>query len=86
MAYEIGFSHRAARAFSRLTIDVQRRLIPRIDGLADEPRPSGCEKLTGAEGYRIRVGDYRVVFVVDDQHRSVLVTRIGHRRDVYRQL
>ena len=86
MSYDVGFSHRAARDFSRLTIDVQRRLIPRIDVLVDDPRPPGCEKLTGAEGYRIRVGDYRVVYVIDDQNRSVVVTRIWHRRDVYRRI
>jgi mRNA interferase RelE/StbE len=52
--------------------------------LADEPRPAGCRKLAGLDdAWRIRVGDYRIVYVVDDLARTVTVTRIGHRRDIY---
>jgi mRNA interferase RelE/StbE len=52
--------------------------------LADDPRPRGCEKLSGHERYRLRQGAYRIVYEVDDQVLVVLVVKIGHRRDVYR--
>lgn len=87
MAYEVSLSHRAARQFSKLTRDVQRRIRPKIDGLSEYPRPAGCEKLEGSTGaYRIRVGDYRIVYSIDDSRQAILVTRIAHRRDVYRGL
>ena len=56
-----------------------------IDALADDPRPPGCEKLSGREGYRIRVGEWRALYRVDDQQRRVEVVRVAHRRDVYRR-
>ncbi|WP_404980599.1 type II toxin-antitoxin system RelE family toxin [Carboxydichorda subterranea] len=51
---------------------------------ADNPRPPGVRKLTGRDGWRLRVGDYRVIYDVDDESRRVTVLHIGHRRDVYR--
>jgi mRNA interferase RelE/StbE len=56
-----------------------------IDGLAANPRPVGCAKLAGRDDYRIRVGDHRVVYAVDDAERLVMVARIAHRREVYRR-
>lgn len=50
----------------------------------EEPRPSGCKKLKGREGWRIRVGDYPVVYDIDDDAQTALILNIGHRRDVYR--
>ncbi|MGI8911776.1 MAG: type II toxin-antitoxin system RelE family toxin [Rubrobacteraceae bacterium] len=55
-----------------------------IRELAGEPRPPGCRKLKGREGWRIRVGDYRIVYRVNDDAREVIVVDIGHRRDIYR--
>ena len=52
--------------------------------LATDPRPPGCRKLTGRDGWRIRAGDYRVLYEIDDQRREVLVVHVGHRRDDYR--
>jgi len=52
--------------------------------LAEAPRPTGCLKLTGRDGWRIRVGNYRVVYEIDDGGRMVTVLHIGHRRDIYR--
>ena len=60
------------------------RLVPRLEQLATEPRPPGCKKLRGGDKeWRIRVGDYRVVFEIDDRARAVDVTRIAHRSEVY---
>jgi mRNA interferase RelE/StbE len=64
---------------------VRQRLVRSIDALAAEPRPAGCEKLAGATDlYRIRQGDYRAVYSVNDGDRVVRVFKVGHRRDVYR--
>ena len=64
---------------------LRRRLVAAVEGLATEPRPAGCEKLAGAlEAYRIRQGDYRAVYAIDDKARIVTVVKIGHRREVYR--
>lgn len=86
MEYRIEFSSRAARNFLKLAPESQRRIAAKIDSLAVDPRPPGCEKLSGVEAFRIRAGDYRVVYLVEDPARIVTVTRIGHRRDVYRGL
>jgi mRNA interferase RelE/StbE len=61
-----------------------RRIAARIAALATEPRPYGTEKLSGQERYRLRQGDYRVLYVVDDGTPTVTIVRIGHRRDAYR--
>lgn len=84
--YDIEFTHKAARQFAKLTPDVQRRLRPRIDALKDDPRPSGSEQLEGFKNTRrIRVGDYRVLYQIEDEGLLVLVIRLGHRRDIYRR-
>ena len=61
-----------------------KRLLKRIEQLASQPRPPGCEKLAAHQAYRIRQGDYRVVYVVDDAERTVEIIKVGHRREVYR--
>ncbi len=63
----------------------RQRLAQRIRTLSADPRPSGCEKLLGEEKYRIRQGNYRVVYAIDDDQRLVIVVKIGHRREVYRR-
>jgi mRNA interferase RelE/StbE len=85
MAYTIEFAPAAARQFTKLPRDVQRRLRPRIDALAVNPRPFGSRKLAGVEElWRIRVGDYRIVYQIRDKLLVVLVLRIGHRREIYK--
>ena len=60
------------------------RIVPRLEHLAAVPRPPGCKKLRGGDKeWRIRVGDYRIVYTIDDRARTVEVTRIAHRGDVY---
>lgn len=87
MAYEISLSHKAVRQFAKLMRDVQARIHPKIDALAEQPRPPGCDKLEGlGDAYRIRVGDYRIVYEIDDARQQITITRIAHRRDVYRGL
>ena len=85
MSYQIEFSRHADRQFRSLSSQVQRRLRRKIDTLAVSPRPKGSEKLSGADQlYRIRVGDYRVVYAIQDARLVVLVVKVGHRREVYR--
>jgi mRNA interferase RelE/StbE len=62
----------------------RRRIVTRIEGLSADPRPHNCEKLSGLEHYRVRQGDYRVIYNVDDEAQTVVIVKIGHRRDVYR--
>ena len=63
----------------------RQRIVNRIAALASEPRPAGCDKLAGAEGcYRIRQGQFRIVYAIDDATRTVEVVKVGHRREVYR--
>ena len=59
-------------------------LVEKIRRLAANPRPQGCQKLSGADAYRIRQGDWRVVYAVDDESREVTIDKIGNRREIYR--
>ena len=68
-----------------LRVLVRERVRAAVDGLAEDPRPPGSAKLAGHDDYRIRVGEYRMVYAVDDTERIVLVARIAHRREVYRR-
>lgn len=61
-----------------------RRLAAKLQGLAADPRPHGSEKLSGEERYRIRQGDWRLVYSIDDGAKQVIVVKVGHRREVYR--
>ena len=63
----------------------RRRLVAKIRSLAVDPRPPGCQKLSGAEKYRVRQGNYRIVYSVEDDRLVVMVVRVAHRRDVYRR-
>ena len=74
----------ACRDLDSLDSPILKRLKPKLLALQTDPRPDGCVKLTGEEGYRIRVGDYRVLYRVDDPVRTVYLYRIRHRKDVYR--
>ena len=74
----------AVKELEDLQAKDRRRTVIRIQNLAEEPRPRGCEKLSGRDRYRLRQGDFRILFEVDDDAQTVTVVKIGHRRDVYR--
>jgi mRNA interferase RelE/StbE len=63
---------------------IRQRIVQRIQSLGDDPRPPGCEKLTGQERYRVRQGQYRIVYAIEDDAVVVYVVRIGHRSSVHR--
>jgi mRNA interferase RelE/StbE len=84
-SYTVIFKPSADKALRKLPVKVQRRIAAATDTLADDPRPSGCIKLEGEENlYRIRVGEYRIVYTIQDETLIVLVVRVAHRKDVYR--
>lgn len=83
-SYSVVLKRSAERELRKIPKQDLRRIVTRIQDLAQEPRPSGCEKLSGQERYRLRRGDYRIVYAVDDEARAVEVVKIGHRREVYR--
>jgi mRNA interferase RelE/StbE len=81
--YEVFILRRAQKTLAHLPKQNYSRVRDLIVELAANPRPSGCKKLIGREGWRVRAGDYRVIYEIDDGERRVTVLDIGHRRDVY---
>ena len=85
MRFEVIIDTKAAREISALPREVQQRIIARIESLADNPRPPGCIKLSGASSlWRIRCGVYRVVYQISDDRLEVTVVTARHRKDAYR--
>jgi mRNA interferase RelE/StbE len=85
MTYHVEFKRSAQKQLERLPKNIQRRIADAIDGLAKNPRPHGYIQMeTDDILYRIRVGDYRIIYEIIDNRLVVLVIRIGHRREVYR--
>ncbi|MEP7308292.1 MAG: type II toxin-antitoxin system RelE/ParE family toxin [Acidobacteriota bacterium] len=82
--YAVDVKPSARRELEALPDRVLARVIHKIDGLGQAPRPVGCKKLIGyADQWRVRVGDWRVVYIIDDAAKRISVTRIAHRREVY---
>ena len=85
-SYSVFLKRSVLKDLEPLPVRDRSRILERIEALADDPRPPRCEKLSALERYRVRVGDYRIVYSVEDQALVVWVVRVGHRRDVYRGL
>lgn len=83
-SYSLEIKRSAARELEQVPLKDRRRIVTRIQALAHDPRPPGAEKLSGQERYRIRQGDYRILYEIENQILRVMVVKIGHRRDVYR--
>ena len=84
MSYKLYILQRAQKELFNLPEDSYGRIKASINDLANDPRPHGCLKLAGREGWRIRVGNYRVIYEIDDDGQKVTILHVGHRRDVYR--
>lgn len=83
-SYKVALTTSAAKELQKLPSQLVARIFPRIESLAGNPRPPGCKKMQGGDReWRVRVGDYRVVYTIDDAALLVEVTRIRHRKDVY---
>ena len=84
MAYRLEFTTAAARQLRKLDESIQLRLAPHLNSLPENPRPAGSKKLKGTVGYRLRVGDYRILYEIEDTPSRILIVKIAHRREVYR--
>jgi mRNA interferase RelE/StbE len=85
MAYTVLVTPAALRQLQKLEAGIQRKIRSAIDALAETPRPPTCKKLSATESaYRIRVGDYRALYEIADRQLTVLVVRVAHRRESYR--
>ncbi|MBA3912946.1 MAG: type II toxin-antitoxin system RelE/ParE family toxin [Acidobacteriales bacterium] len=83
--YQLGFKPNALRDFEKLPRAAQRRIAAKLEGLREQPFPPGCKKLEGMrDTWRIRAGDYRVVYQVHQGVLLILVVAVGHRREIYR--
>ena len=86
MAYTIEVAPAAERQLAALPKPIQTQIVRRIDKLAGDPRPHGVEKITGEDDlYRVRSGDYRILYTINDQELLVLVVKIADRKEVYRR-
>jgi mRNA interferase RelE/StbE len=83
-AYKIFFRKSVDKDFSAIPKRDLRKVLRRIEMLSKDPRPSGCEKLTGQERFRVRQGSYRIVYSIQDKDLTVWIVKVGHRKDIYR--
>lgn len=84
--YSLSFKTSVAKDLRQIPKRDVQNILKRIEGLADDPRPSGSEKLSGQERFRVRQGTYRIIYEIKDQELVITVVKVGHRRDVYRTL
>lgn len=83
-SYSIVFRQSVAKDFRQIPKKDVQRILKRIDSLSEDPRPAGVDKLSGDEKYRIRQGNYRILYRIEDEIITVTIVKVGHRRDVYR--
>ncbi|MFT5516056.1 MAG: mRNA interferase RelE/StbE [Rhodothermales bacterium] len=83
MTYRVEILRRAVKSLKKLPTPEYERVRDAVRSLGEEPRPAGCRKLIGRDGWRIRVGQYRVVYEIEDVIRIVTVLDLGHRKDIY---
>ena len=84
-SFSIVITRSAAKELESVPPKDRQRIVARIQALAHDPRPAGVEKLSGAEQYRLRQGNYRILYLIEDGELVVTVVRVGHRREVYRR-
>jgi len=84
MTYTVEVERAAAKTIAKIASPYRERILKAIKGLATEPRPNGSKKLVGRETWRIRVGDYRVIYVIDDGKLLVVVVKVDHRSKAYK--
>ena len=84
-SYRLTFKKSVTKDFRAIPKDDVSRILVRIKALVDEPRPMGSEKLSGQDRYRVRQGVYRIVYEIQDEELVIIVVKVGHRREVYRE-
>jgi len=83
-AYKIFFKKSVEKDLNRIDKNELKKIIARISALADNPRPPGCEKLTGLDRYRIRQGHYRILYSIQDLELTIWVVKVAHRKGAYK--
>lgn len=83
-AYKIYFKKSVEKDFNGIPKKDLKKILDHIEALAEDPRPPGCEKLTGQQRYRLRQVRYRILYFIQDDELTVWVVKIGHRKDIYR--
>jgi len=83
LSYTIVIASKAQKQLDKFSDHIAAPILDAISDLAEDPRPSGCKKLKGREGYRIRVGNYRIIYEIFDSELIVDVIAVGHRKDIY---
>lgn len=83
-AYKVYFRASVEKDFASIPRGDVKQILQRIKTLTEDPRPPGCEKLTGQERFRVRQGRYRIVYSIQDKELTVWVVRVGHHKDIYR--
>ena len=87
MPYELHIEHNAEKDLNKIEKTLFIQIISRIKTLADTPRPHGSKKITGSRNdWRLRVGDYRILYEIDNKTKTIKIMRVKHRREVYRDL
>ena len=82
--YKVFFKKSVRKDLSTIPKNILKKILSRINSLGEEPRPEGCEKLTGQERYRLRQGKYRILYSIQDDELTIWIVKVGHRKDVYR--
>ena len=84
VAYKIFFKKSVEKDFKVISKKDLVKILERIEALAEDPRPPGCEKLSGQQKYRLRQGRYRILYSIQDDELTIWVVKVGHRKDIYR--
>ncbi|MCF8105094.1 MAG: type II toxin-antitoxin system RelE/ParE family toxin [Desulfohalobiaceae bacterium] len=84
VAYKIFFKKSVQKDLSSIPKNDLKKILSRIENLGEDPRPAGCEKLTGQERYRLRQGRYRILYSIQDDELTIWIVKVGQRKDVYR--
>lgn len=82
--YKIYFKRSVEKDFNGIPKKDLKRILNRIELLAEDPRPPGCEKMTGQQRYRLRQGRYRILYSIQEDELTIWVVKVGHRKDIYR--
>ena len=84
MKYQLEITSSAEKVLRKYAAKLQERIIDKISKLSHHPRPFGSKKLRGSKDYRTRIGDYRIIYSIDDNKKVIAILDIGHRKDIYR--
>jgi mRNA interferase RelE/StbE len=82
--YAVKFTNSAQKQLQKLPSNIQNKIVQKVQELSKEPRQHGYKKLAGREGYRVRVGDYRVIYFINDDVLTILIIDIDHRKQIYK--